>query len=100
MFRINLRKIVKIILAFRINAFMHTEKGSVFFRNMTVTAVRTEKTQRSGCVFAGRECLTTDLALVLSIVSVVVVYVVVRSTTDRTADIFRNCAAVSLLNRL
>ena len=78
---------------------MYTEKSPVFFRNKTVTAVRTEKTQGSGCVFTGSECLPTDFALILPVITVVVVYVVVRSTTDRTADIFRNCATVATLDR-
>lgn len=99
MLRVNVIKVVEIVRAFRVYTFVYTEKGSVFNSNKTVATVRTEETQWGCGVFPGRECLTTDFALILTVIPIVVIYVVMRRTTDRTAYIFENCAVVTSLYR-
>ena len=99
MLRVNVIKVVEIVRAFRVYTFVYTERGSVFNSNKTVATVRTEETQWGCGVFPGRECLTTDFALILTVIPIVVIYVVMRHTTDRTAYIFGNCAAVTSLYR-
>ena len=99
MFLIHFLQVVEIVRAFRVYTFVYAEKGSVFNSNKTVATVRTEETQWGCGVFPGRECLTTDFALILTVIPIVVIYVVMRRTTDRTAYIFGNCAAVTSLYR-
>ena len=91
---------VKIIRTFRVYAFMYTEKFTVFLRYKSFPTMRADKTKRCSYFFSRGESLATDLALVLTIATIVVVDELMRSTAKRTHGIFRNGFAVTTLNWL
>ena len=74
-------KVVEIVRAFRVYTFMDTEEFTVFLGNQSIATVRTCKSERCGNNFTGRECLTTDFALILTVAAIVVVDVMMWSTT-------------------
>ena len=59
---------------------MYAEKFPVFLGNKSITTVRADKPEWCCDKFAGAEGLPTDLALVLTIATIVVVDEMVRST--------------------
>ena len=62
--------------------------------------MRAGKSDGSCNNFTGAEGLTTDFALVLSVATIIVIDVMVRSTTQRADGILGNGFAVTTLNRL
>ena len=99
MFFFNLFKVLEIEGTFEIRTAMDSEKLTVFNRRECMATVRTDKSDRSGCLFAGCECLTADLALILSIGTIVVIDVMMRSAAEWANSIFGNGSPVSALNR-
>ena len=91
---------MKIVGALRIYTFVNDEVLTVFFRNEGVATVRTEQTHRSSNIFSSSECLTANLALILTIAAIVVVDVMMRSTTERTDGVLRNGFTIFTLDRL
>ena len=79
-FCIHFRKVVEIVRALWVHAFMYAEKFPVFLGNKSITTVRADKPEWCCDKFAGAEGLPTDLALVLTIATIVVVDEMVRST--------------------
>ena len=92
-------QIVEIIRTFRIHAFMDPKKFTVFLSHEGIAAVRTGETKWSGNIFAGREGLSTDLTLKLTIAAIVIVNVMMRRTTKRAYSVFWNGFTVTALNR-
>ena len=97
-FLIHLFKIMEIVRTFWIDAFMYAEELTVFFGDEGVSAVRTGKAKRCCNDFTGAEGLTTDFTLVLTVTSIIVVYVVMWSPTQRADGIFRNGFTITALN--
>ena len=93
-------KIVEIIRALWIHTFMYAEELTVFPGNKCISAVRAGKSKWCCDDFAGRESLTADFALVLTVSTIIVINVVMRSTTQRTDGIFGNGFAIATLDRL
>ena len=73
-------KIVEIIRAFGIDAFMYAEKLTFFLGDKSIAAVWTEHPERSCDKFTGAEGLAADFALVLSITAIVIVDEMMRGT--------------------
>ena len=95
---INHLQVVKIVRAFGIDTLMEDEMFPLFFCSEGVSAVRADKADGRRGLFAGNESLATDFALVLSIATVIIVDIMVRGTTERTDDIFRNRPAITSLD--
>ena len=93
-------KIVEIVRTFGTDAFVYTEELAVFFGNQGIAAMRTDKADRSCNHFSRCESLTTDLALVLTIATIIVIDEKMGSTTQRADGILGNGFAVATLNRL
>ena len=99
-FLLHLFKVVEIVRALWIDTFMYAEELAVFLGNKGISTVRAGKADGSSNNFASAEGLTTDLALVLTITTIVVVNVVMRSPTQRTDGILGNGFTIAPLNRL
>ena len=95
----HLFKIVEIIRAHWINTFMYAEEFAVFLGNKGISTMRAGESDGSCNNFTGAEGLPTDLALVLTITTIVVIDVMVRSTTQRADGILRNGFTIATLNR-
>ena len=95
-----LTEVMKIVRAVRVYAFMDTEEFTIFFSYQGLAAVRAYQSKRSFNYFAGNESLTTDLTLILTITTIVIVDVMMRSTTKRTYSFFGNRFTVTALNFL
>ena len=74
-------KIVKIVRTVTIYTFVNTEEFTFFFGNQRITTMRTGKAKRCCNNFSGREGLSTDFALVLTIATIVVIDVMMGSPT-------------------
>ena len=98
-FPIHFFKIVEIVRTFWIDAFMYAEELTIFFGNECISAVRTGKAKRCCNDFTGAEGLSTDFALILTVATIIVVNVVMRSSTQRADGIFRNGFTIAALNR-
>ena len=72
-FFVHFGKIVKIVRAFGIHAFMYAEKLTVFLGGKGIAAVGAGKTERCCDSFAGGEGLAADFALVLPVAAIVIV---------------------------
>ena len=73
-------KIIEIVRTFRIDTFVYAEELAVFLDNQGLAAMRTGKPDGRGDHFTGREGLSADFALVLSVPAIVIVDVMVRGT--------------------
>lgn len=74
---------MKIVRTFRVHTFMNPEEFTVFFGNKGVAAMRADKPERCSNDFAGREGLTTDFALILTVTTIVVIDIMMESSTKR-----------------
>ena len=61
--------------------------------------MRADKTKRRSYFFTGRECLSADLALILTVTAIVIIDVMMRSTANRANSIFRDGLTITTLNR-
>lgn len=77
---------------------MNPEEFTVFFGNKGVAAMRADKPERCSNDFAGREGLTTDFALILTVTTIVVIDIMMESSTKRTDGVFRNGFTIPALN--
>ena len=80
-FIIHFGKIVEIIRAFGIHAFMNAEKLAVFLGSKGTAAVGAEQPERRGNKFTGAEGLAADFALVLAISPIIIIDEMVWSAT-------------------
>ena len=69
---------------------MNAKEFTVFLGNECIAAMRTDKPNWSDDFFPGRECLSADLALILTVTAIVIVDVMMRRSTKRAYSIFRN----------
>ena len=79
-FLLHFFEIMEIVRTLGIDTFVYTEELAVFLGNQGIAAMRTGKSDGSSDHFAGRESLSADLALVLTISAIVIVDVMVRGT--------------------
>ena len=73
-------KMVEIVRAFGIDTFVYAEEPAVFLGNQGITTMWTDKPEGSGDHFAGCESLTADLALVLTVSTIVIIDEMMRGT--------------------
>ena len=92
-------EVVEIVGAFRVDAFVEDEMLTVFLWGEGMAAVGTHEPDRGSDLPAGDECLSTDLALILSVAAVVVIDIQVGSPAERAEGIFGNGLAVTALDR-
>ena len=96
---INFLQVMKIVGTFRINTFMNAKEFTVFLVNKCIAAMRTNKPEWSDDFFPGRECLTADFALILTVTAIVIVNVMMRSSAKRAYSIFWDGLTITTLNR-
>jgi hypothetical protein len=96
---INLREVMQIEGALRIDAFVNAEEFSVLLGDERVSAIRAYEAERRGEKFSRDERLAADLALVLPVAAIVIIEIVVRSATEGTDGILRDGFAVTALDR-
>jgi hypothetical protein len=99
-FNANRFKIMTVIGAFIIDAFMDDKEFPVFLRDKDMAAVRALEFERLGSPFTGDEGLRADFALILSIATVIVIEIVMGSATDRTDSVNRNGLTIATIDRL
>lgn len=96
-FALYFSKVVEIVRVLGFCTFVLTEEFPVFLGNKSMSAVRAQKAHRGSRGITGREGLTTDFTLILSITAIIVVDEMMRRTTQRAYSIFRNTFSVSAL---
>jgi hypothetical protein len=99
-FNANRFKIMTVIGAFIIDAFMDDKEFPVFLRDKDMAAVRALEFEWLGSPFTGDEGLRADFALILSIATVIVIEIVMGSATDRTDSVNRNGLTIATIDRL
>jgi hypothetical protein len=99
-FNANRFKIMTVIGAFIIDAFMDDKEFPVFLRDKDMAAVRALEFEWLGSPFTGDEGLRADFALILSIATVIVIEIVMESATDRTDSVNRNGLTIATIDRL
>ena len=95
----NFLQVMKIVGTFRIHTFMNAKEFTVYLGNECIAAMRTDKPERSDDFFSGRECLSTDFALILTVTAIVIVEVMMRSSAKRANSIFWDGLTITTLNR-
>lgn len=99
-FLVNLTQIALVVRAFGIHTLVDSETGTVLNRYEYMSAVRTSVVNRLCVYFTAYECGSTDLALVLTFTTVVIVKILVRSTANRTEFIIRHLMTAAAFDRL
>ncbi|OPJ59223.1 hypothetical protein CLORY_33790 [Clostridium oryzae] len=79
---------------------MNTKMLTILLRIKSMTTIRANKNNGLCNMIRLLKSLTTNFALVLPFRTVVIVNVLVRGTTFRTNDTFRNRFTVTTINRL
>ena len=85
--------------ALRVDALVDAEELAFLFGDEGVSTVRADETDRRGDNLTRDERLATDLALVLSIPTIVIVEIVVRGATEGTDNLLRDGFPVTPLDR-
>ena len=100
MFPADFLKVLPVVGALVVDAFVDTEAGTVFDRNEDMAAIRAFVPDRFGMDTAINEGSAADLALVLTATAVVVIEVLMGSTADRTDLVLRNRAPAPVADRI
>ena len=100
MFPVNLTQIAPVVRAFGIHTLVDPETGTVLNRYKYMSAVRTSVVNRLCVYFTAYECGSTDLALVLTFTTVVIVKILMRSAADRAEFIIRHLMTAAAFDRL
>ena len=77
---------------------MYAEEPAVFLRNKRFAAMRTEEPKRCSYYFSGRESLTTDFTLILTVAAIIIIEIKMGGTAERTDGILRDGFSVTALN--
>jgi hypothetical protein len=93
-------KIVTVIGAFVIDAFVDDKEFPVFLRDQDMAAIRALEFEWLGGMFAGDKGLGADFALILSIATVIVIEIMMRGAADRTDRVNRNGLTTATIDRL
>jgi hypothetical protein len=97
---VNRFKIMTVIGAFIVDAFMDDKEFPVFLRDKDMAAVRALEFEWLGSPFTGDEGLRADFALILSIATVIVIEIVMGSAADRTDSVNRNRLTIATIDGL
>ena len=100
MFPADFLKVLPVVGALVVDAFVDTEAGTVFDRNEDMAAIRAFVPDRFGMDTAINEGSAADLALVLTATAVVVIEVLMGSTADRTDLVLRDRAPAPVADRI
>ena len=96
---VNLTQIALVVRAFGIHTLVYSEAGAVFNRYKDMPAVRASVANRLCVYFTAYECGTTDLALVLTFTTIVIVKILVRSTANGAEFIIRHLMTAAAFDR-
>jgi hypothetical protein len=99
-FTVHRFKIVTVIGAFVIDAFVDDKEFPVFLRDKDMVTVRALEFEWLGGMFPGDEGLKADFALILSMATVIVIEIVMGGTADRADSVNRNGLTISTIDRL
>ena len=97
---VNRFKIMTVIGAFIVDAFMDDKEFPVFLRDKGMAAVRALEFERLGSPFTGDKGLRADFALILSITPVIVIEIVMGSAADRTDSVNRKRLTIATIDGL
>ena len=101
MFFVHFLQVVKIVWAFRVDAFMDDEVFAVLFVYQSIVTMRTAQgTDLGETVFLRREICFTNLALDLPFVTVITVKIRFRSIAERAGTVIWDVAFLTPCNRL